>query len=167
MIVTRCCSAAAARRSVEWNVILSVAAAFALGSAVEKSGLARAISETLTQASGGDLMWSLIAIYGGTLLLTELISHSAAVSLIFPIALNTAAGLGVSYMPYVAAVTVAGSLGFATPIGYQTHMMVYGPGGYRFTDFLRIGIPMDLICWAIAMVTIPMVFPLDTPALPP
>ena len=59
-----------------------------------------------------------------------------------------------------AAVTVAGSLGFATPLGYQTHMMVYSPGGYRFTDFLRIGIPMDLICWAIAMVTIPMVFPL-------
>ena len=57
-------------------------------------------------------------------------------------------------------VTVAGSLGFATPLGYQTHMMVYSPGGYRFTDFLRIGIPMDLICWIIAMITIPMVLPL-------
>jgi di/tricarboxylate transporter len=111
-------------------------------------------------------MLSLIAIYGGTLLLTELISHSAAVSLLFPIALNTAAGLEVSYMPYVAAVTVAGSLGFATPLGYQTHMMVYGPGGYRFTDFLRIGIPMDILCWAIAMFTIPWVFPLNSPVLP-
>lgn len=166
MILTRCCTPSNARRSVEWKVILSVAAAFALGSAVEKSGLAKAISETLTTAAGGSPMLSLVAIYGGTLLLTELISHSAAVSLIFPIAMNTAAGLGVSYMPYVAAVTVAGSLGFATPLGYQTHMMVYGPGGYRFTDFLRIGIPMDLICWAIAMVTIPWVFPLNTPALP-
>jgi di/tricarboxylate transporter len=62
-------------------------------------------------------------------------------------------------MPFVAAVTVAGSLGFATPLGYQTHMMVYSPGGYRFTDFLRIGIPMDLVCWVIAMITIPMVLP--------
>jgi di/tricarboxylate transporter len=166
MIVTRCCTPSMARRSVEWKVILSVAAAFALGSAVEKSGLAKAFSETLTTASGGSPMLSLIGIYGGTLLLTELISHSAAVSLIFPIALNTAAGLGVSYMPYVAAVTVAGSLGFATPLGYQTHMMVYGPGGYRFTDFLRIGIPMDLLCWAIAMVTIPLAFPLNSPPLP-
>ena len=62
--------------------------------------------------------------------------------------------------------TVAGSLGFATPLGYQTHMMVYGPGGYRFTDFLRIGIPMDILCWAIAMATIPWVFPLTAPPLP-
>jgi di/tricarboxylate transporter len=166
MILTRCCTPSAARRSVEWNVILSVAAAFALGSAVEKSGLAKAISESLASAAGGSPMLSLVAIYGATLLLTELISHSAAVSLIFPIAMNTATALHVGYEPYVAAVTVAGSLGFATPLGYQTHMMVYGPGGYRFTDFLRIGIPMDLLCWAIAMVTIPMVFPLTAAPVP-
>ena len=61
---------------------------------------------------------------------------------------------------WVALCTGAGSLGFATPLGYQTHMMVYGPGGYRFVDFLRIGIPMDILCFAIAMATIPLVFPL-------
>jgi di/tricarboxylate transporter len=164
MLFTRCCTSAQARRSVEWKVILSVAAAFGLGAAVEKSGLASAIAETLTAAAKGDPTYSLAAIYGVTLLLTELISHSAAVSLIFPIALGTAERLGIDYMPFVAAVTVAGSLGFATPLGYQTHMMVYGPGGYRFTDFLRIGIPMDILCWALAMVTIPMVFPLVAPA---
>jgi di/tricarboxylate transporter len=160
MLVTRCCTSAIARRSVEWKVILSVAAAFALGTAVEKSGLARAIAESLTWASQGKAMLSLIAIYGGTLLLTELISHSAAVSLLFPIALGTAQSLGIDYMPFVAAVTVAGSLGFATPLGYQTHMMVYGPGGYRLADFMRIGIPMDILCWILAMLTIPQVFPL-------
>ena len=160
MLFTRCCTSSQARRSVEWKVILAVAAAFALGGAVEKSGLAKAIAGSLTAAAGGDPWLSLVAIYGGTLLLTELISHSAAVSLLFPIALGTAQNLGIDYMPFVAAVTVAGSLGFATPLGYQTHMMVYSPGGYRFTDFLRIGVPMDLICWAIAMVTIPLVFPL-------
>jgi di/tricarboxylate transporter len=105
-------------------------------------------------------MLSLVAIYGGTLLLTELISHSAAVSLLFPIGLGTAQSLGIDYMPFVAAITVAGSLGFATPLGYQTHMMVYGPGGYRFADFLRVGIPMGILCWILAMLTIPMVFPL-------
>jgi len=160
MLFTRCCTSSQARRSVEWKVILAVAAAFSLGGAVEKSGLAKALAATLTSAAGGDPLLSLAAIYGGTLLLTELISHSAAVSLLFPIALGTAHNLGIDYMPFVAAVTVAGSLGFATPLGYQTHMMVYSPGGYRFTDFLRIGIPMDLICWAIAMTTIPLVFPL-------
>jgi di/tricarboxylate transporter len=160
MLFTRCCTSTQARQSVEWKVILTVAAAFALGTAVETSGLAAAIAQTVTTLAGGNPMISLAAIYGGTLLLTELISHSAAVSLFFPIALGTADRLGIDYMPFVAAVTVAGSLGFATPLGYQTHMMVYSPGGYRFTDFLRIGIPMDLICWTIAMITIPMVLPL-------
>ena len=160
MLFTRCCTSVQARHSVEWKIILSVAAAFALGTAVEKSGLARVIAETITDAARGDPRLSLAAIYGGTLLLTELISHSAAVSLLFPIALGTAASLNIDYMPFVAAVTVAGSLGFATPLGYQTHMMVYGPGGYRFTDFLRVGIPMDIICWMLAMLTIPLVYPL-------
>jgi di/tricarboxylate transporter len=159
MLVTRCCTSSQARLSVEWKVIFTVAAAFALGTAVEKSGLAAAISQSVTALSGGSPMISLAAIYGGTLLLTELISHSAAVSLFFPIALGTAERLGVGYMPFVAAVTVAGSLGFATPLGYQTHMMVYSPGGYRFTDFLRIGIPMDVVCWIIAMIMIPLVMP--------
>ena len=163
MLFARCCTATQARRSVEWKIIVSVAAAFALGTAVEKSGLARAIAESLTSVAGGNPRLSLAAIYGATLLLTELISHSAGVSLLFPIALGTADSLGISYMPFVAAVTVAGSLGFATPLGYQTHMMVYSPGGYRFTDFMRIGIPMDILCWAIAMVTIPWVFPLSPP----
>ena len=161
MILASCCTSSMARQSVEWKIILSIAAAFALGTAVNKSGLASAIAQSLTSAASGNAMLSLAAIYGGTLLLTELISHGAAVSLLFPIALETAARLGIGYMPFVAAVTVAGSLGFATPLSYQTHMMVYGPGGYRFTDFLRIGIPMDLLCWSIAMVTIPMVFPLQ------
>jgi di/tricarboxylate transporter len=160
MLFTRCCTSTQARRSVEWKVILTIAAAFALGTAVETSGLAAALAQTVTVLAGGDAWLSLALVYLGTLLLTELISHSAAVSLFFPIALGTAQRLGIDYMPFVAAVTVAGSLGFATPLGYQTHMMVYSPGGYRFTDFLRIGIPMDLICWIIAMITIPMVIPL-------
>jgi di/tricarboxylate transporter len=160
MLLTRCCTATQARDSIEWKVILTVAAAFALGTAVESSGLAGAIAQTVTRFSNGNPMVALAVIYGGTLLLTELISHSAAVSLFFPIALGTAEQLGIDYMPFVAAVTVAGSLGFATPLGYQTHMMVYSPGGYRFKDFLRIGIPMDIICWIIAMITIPMVLPL-------
>jgi len=162
MLATRCCTSAAARRSVEWKIIVSVAAAFALGTAVEKTGVAKALAESLTSAASDNAWFSLIAIYAGTLLLTEIVSHSAAVSLLFPIALQTASNLGLGYMPFVAAVTVAGSLGFATPLGYQTHMMVYGAGGYRFSDFLRIGIPMDLLCGTIAVFMIPICIPFHT-----
>jgi di/tricarboxylate transporter len=159
LLATGCMTSAAARASVEWHVIIAVAAAFALGGAVEKTGVATALAVTLTAAAGGDAWLSLVGLYACTLLLTELVSHSAAVSLTFPIALQTAANLGLGYMPFVAAVTVAGSLGFATPLGYQTHMMVYGAGGYRFSDFVRIGVPMDLLCGAIALVTIPLCLP--------
>ncbi|MBI4636102.1 MAG: SLC13 family permease [Candidatus Rokubacteria bacterium] len=159
LIGSRCCTATAARRSVDWKIIVSVAAAFALGTAVEKTGLAKAVAQTLTSAAGSSPLLSLIAVYAGTLLLTEMVSHGAAVSLVFPIALQTAANLGLGYMPFVAAVMVAGSLGFATPLGYQTHMMVYGPGGYRFRDFLRIGIPMDVLCGVIAVTMIPLCIP--------
>lgn len=160
MLFLRCCNSAQARRSVEWKIIISIAAAFALGSAVQNTGLAEAFAHSLTGVAGNNPMLSLVVIYAGTLLLTELISHSAAVSLMFPIAIGTATALGIDYMPFVAAVTTAGSLGFATPLGYQTHMMVYSPGGYRFTDFLRIGIPMDILCMTIALIMIPIVFPL-------
>lgn len=159
LLLTRCCTAASARNSVEWKVIIAIAAAFALGTAVEKCGVAKAIALSLTAAASGDHWWSLVGIYVCTLLLTELVSHSAAVSLTFPIALQTAAALDQHYMPFVAAVTVAGSLGFATPLGYQTHMMVYGAGGYRFTDFLRAGVPMDILCGTIAVFMIPWAIP--------
>ncbi|HYC53607.1 MAG TPA: SLC13 family permease [Candidatus Binatia bacterium] len=159
LLATGCMTSTAARDSVEWNVIIAVAAAFALGVAIEKTGVARALAMSLTSAAQGSAMLSLAGIYVCTLLLTEMVSHSAAVSLTFPIAIQTAANLGVGYMPFVAAVTVAGSLGFATPLGYQTHMMVYGAGGYRFSDFLRIGIPMDIFCAIIAIFMIPLVIP--------
>ena len=106
-------------------------------------------------------MISLAAIYGGTLLLTELISHSAAVSLFFPDRAGNCRTAG-DRLHAVRRRGDGGRLARASRLrfGYQTHMMVYSPGGYRFTDFLRIGIPMDLLCWAIAMITIPMVLPL-------
>ena len=83
--------------------------------------------------------------------------HSVLIAAV--VALLPTASVLASHTPNPTSVTVAGSLGFATPLGYQTHMMVYSPGGYRFTDFLRIGIPMDIVCWIIAMITIPWVLP--------
>ena len=101
----------------------------------------------------------MLLVYGVTLLLTELITNNAAAALAFPLALATADHLQVSVMPFVVAVMMAASAGFATPIGYQTNLMVYGPGGYRFNDYLRIGIPLDVLIAAVTLVLAPVFWP--------
>ena len=101
---------------------------------------------------------SLAVVYGVTLIVTELITNNAAAALMFPFAMATAAGLDVNYMPFVIAVMMAASAGFATPIGYQTNLMVYGPGGYRFSDYVKIGVPLDLVIWVVAIVLTPIFF---------
>ncbi len=159
MLATRCCTGQQARRSVDWNVLIAIAASLAIGQAIQSSGLAKVLSGQLIGLASGHVLWSLIVIYGISLLLTELVTNNAAAVLVFPIAMQTARDLGVSYVPFVMAITVAASLGFATPMGYQTHMMVYGPGGYRFTDFLRIGLALDVLCWIVAVIVIPIAFP--------
>jgi di/tricarboxylate transporter len=108
---------------------------------------------------GTEPMLQLAVIYLSTMLLTELLSNTTAVVLAYPIALATAAQLGVDHMPFVVALTIAGSCGFATPIGYQTNLMVYGPGGYRFVDFLRFGGPLNLVVAAVTLLVTPRAFP--------
>jgi len=100
------------------------------------------------------------AIYLLTSVLTEMVSNNAVAVVVTPIAIGLAQAMGVDPRPYVVAVMVAASASFATPIGYQTNMLVYGPGGYRFTDFLRVGIPLNLSIGIIVSVMIPYVFPL-------
>ncbi len=93
------------------------------------------------------------------MVLNELISNNAAAALSFPFCLESARLLGVSERPFIMAVTLAASYAFASPIGYQTHMMVFGPGGYRFTDFMRVGIPLNLLMWIVAIILIPWIWP--------
>jgi di/tricarboxylate transporter len=94
-----------------------------------------------------------------TLVVTELITNNAAAALMFPFALATARQLDVSYLPFVIAVMMAASAGFATPIGYQTNLMVYGPGGYKFSDYVKIGVPLDILIGIITVAIAPLVFP--------
>jgi di/tricarboxylate transporter len=94
-----------------------------------------------------------------TLLLTEVLSNNATAVMMIPIVLGLAAELGVDSRPFVIAVTVSASCAFALPMGYQTHLMVYGPGGYRFSDFLRVGIPLNIICWILSCLLIPLIWP--------
>ncbi|MCC6203010.1 MAG: SLC13 family permease [Gammaproteobacteria bacterium] len=159
MLATRCCAATTARRMVDWQVLIVIAAAIGIGRAVTETGLANSIATGLIGLAGEDPLFQLAIIYGVTMLFTELLSNNTAAVLIFPIALATAVKLGVHPMPFIVAMTIAASCGFATPVGYQTNLMVYGPGGYRFTDYLKFGGPLNLVVAAVTLTLTPIVFP--------
>ncbi len=159
MLFFKCLSVRNARRSVDWEVLLAIAASFALGAALEKTGAARNIAEGMIQLAGGSPWVALAVIYAMTLIATELITNNAAAALACPFAIATARDLNVSAMPFVIAVAMAASAGFATPIGYQTNLMVYGPGGYKFSDYVKIGIPLDILVGVITVLLAPFVWP--------
>lgn len=150
-----------ARAAVDLNVIVLIASAFGLGAAMESSGLAARLATLLTGSlSAFGPTGALLGIVVATVVLTELITNSAAAALIFPIAISTAQALGLNPRPLGIAVAIAASASFLTPLGYQTNTMVYGPGGYRFTDYLRLGLPLTVVVIVVAVLVIPMGWPL-------
>ncbi len=160
MVLTRCMSAADARQTVEWPVLIAIGASFGLGSALEKSGAALFLSTQLvawTQPLGPYA--TLAAIYFVTMVLNELITNNGAAALAFPFCLKAAELSHCDSRPFVMAVALAASFAFASPVGYQTHMMVYGPGGYRFSDFVKVGVPLNLLLWIASVILIPMIWP--------
>ncbi len=159
MIVTRCCTATEARKSVDWQVLLVIGAALGIGSAIETSGAAQAIAGRLIGFAGGHPWLVLLMVGFVTTLFTEVITNNAAAVMVFPIAKASALGMGVSFMPFVFIIMVSASASFATPLGYQTNTMVYGIGGYRFGDYLRIGVPMNLMVLAISVALAPLIWP--------
>jgi di/tricarboxylate transporter len=159
MILTRCCTIKEARRSIDWSVLIVIGAALGLGRAMEVTGAAETLAGGVLSLAGTNPWLVLLGVYAVTSLLTEIITNNAAVALVFGIAQATAEQLGVSFMPFVIAIMMAGSASFATPLGYQTNTMVYGPGGYTFGDFLRIGVPMNVLMGLMAVLLTPLAFP--------
>ena len=159
VICTHCITPNEARKSIEWESLFLIAASFGIARAMEKTGLAELIAHSTISAAGEHPQALLAAIYLVTMVFTELMSNNAAAVLVFPIAWQTAADLGVNPMPFVMAVTVAASCGFATPMGYQTNLMVYGPGGYKFSDYVRFGGPLNLLVMAITVLLAPLIWP--------
>ena len=159
VICTHCITPNEARKSIEWESLFLIAASFGLARAMEKTGLAELIAHSTISAAGEHPQALLAAIYLVTMVFTELMSNNAAAVLVFPIAWQTAADLGVNPMPFVMAVTVAASCGFATPMGYQTNLMVYGPGGYKFSDYVRFGGPLNLLVMAVTVLLAPLIWP--------
>ena len=139
-------------------MLIVIAASFGLGQAMDVTGAASAIAGGLVGLVGGNPWASLLIIYLVTMVFTEILSNNGSAVLMFPIALATAASLDVSYMPFVTSIMIAASFGFATPIGYQTNLMVYGPGGYKFSDYLRLGVPLDLIMCVVVVAIAPFVW---------
>ena len=145
---------------ISWDILITIACAFAISSAMEESGLAALIASFIQDVSGSLGAWGALALlYIVTLVITELITNNAAAALAFPLALETAAKFGVDPMPFFIAICIAASAGFATPIGYQTNLIVQGAGNYKFTDFLKIGLPMDFIVMVISIGLIPLIWP--------
>lgn len=159
MLVTRCSDANAARRAIDWPVLIVIGASLALGRALQDSGAALYLARGWLALAGDSPRLTLAAVYVLTSLMTEVVTNNAAAALVFPFAVASAEALQVSPTPLVVAIMMAASASFATPVGYQTNLMVYGPGGYRFTDFLRIGVPMNLLMGVVAIGVIPRVWP--------
>jgi len=147
---------------------VAIGAAMGIGAGIKTSGLAGLVAHQLIGLAGGSPWMVLAMVYLVTLIFTELLTNNAAAALVYPIAIEASRGLAIatadgtrtaSHLPFAIAIMVAASSGFATPFGYQTHLMVYGPGGYRFSDFLRIGIPLDLLFMAVTVWLTPLFFP--------
>ncbi len=154
-----------AYRSIDWSLMFLIYSTLALGMAMESTGAAKFIAENLAfgaTAFVADAWKPLVllgVIYLITMVVTEVLSNNATVVLMMPIALGLAAQLGLDARPFAIAITLAASAAFATPIGYQTNTYVYSAGGYRFGDFLRIGVPLNLLYFAAAMLVIPFIWP--------
>ena len=147
-------------RQLNWPVYFLLAATIPLGAAIEKSGLAERIGGWISESGHGAGPWLALAVlYFATMVLTEVLSNASTAVLMVPVALSAAAGLGVDPRPFLMAVAFAASNGFVTPVGYQTNAMVYGAGNYRYADFLRAGIPLNLLFWVIASFAIPRIWP--------
>jgi di/tricarboxylate transporter len=160
LVATRCIGNDQAYQAVDWRVIVLLAGVIPLGIAMQKSGLAQGAADMTVGLVGGfGPLAVLAAVYLITALLTEMMSNNAAAVLITPIAFTTAVSLDVSPTPFLVAVLFAASTSFATPVGYQTNTMVYNAGNYRFVDFMKIGIPLNLLFWGIAVYYIPVFFP--------
>jgi len=160
LLVLRVITPEEAYASVEWKVIFLLAGVLSMGAALQKTGGDQVIANGLSGLLGdGSPLLALSIIFGITFLSTNVMSNNATAALMTPIALQLATSMGVSERPFIVGVMFAASLAFMTPMSYQTNSMIYVPGNYRFNDYLRVGTPLNILIWIVAMVVIPLYFP--------
>ncbi len=160
MVLTRCMRMAEARNAIDVQTLVTIGAALGLGRALSDSGAAEMVARQLVDWVGARPWWLLVVIYGLTVVLTEGITNNAVAAMLLPLAVTVAIEAGYNPRPFVIAVTIGASLSFLTPIGYQTNLMVMGPGGYRPIDYLRLGLLLAVVLGAINLWLIPWLWPL-------
>jgi di/tricarboxylate transporter len=161
LVLTRCINGPTARRSVDFSILVVIAAGLGIAVAMQKTGAAEAVANVLVGGAGSlGPMATLAVVYFVTVALAELLHHNAAAAIMFPIGVSAAVQAGLDPRAFVMAIALGANCAFASPVTYQTHLIVYGPGGYRFTDFVRVGLPLDLLCGAVALAVLPRAFPM-------
>lgn len=159
-VVTGCLDLRGAYKAIEWNVLFLIYGMLGIGMAMQKTGGAEWIAMGVVGALDGfEPIVVLAVVYLLTLILTELVTNNAVAILMTPIAISIAGSMGVDPRPFLVAIMFAASASFITPIGYQTNTYVYGAGGYRFSDFIKVGIPLSMMLWAAAVFLIPKFWP--------
>ncbi len=160
MVVFGCLSLGEAKRSIDWSVLVTIGSALGIATALEASGAAAILAQGVAGvgASFGPV-GVLGALIAGALLLNALVANAASVAIMFPVAVSAAAGLGLDPRPFVVGVTIGSALSMSTPI-YQTNLIVYGPGGYRFFDFTKVGVPLQVLLAIVCLLLIPLVWPM-------
>ena len=159
MIITHCCSIKQARESIDWGILMIFAGSVCMGMAIEKVGLAELLADNLLALAGNSPFWVLACVCVCGVVLSEFVSNTAAAAILYPVAYQTAMVMEVNPLTFCIGLLISVSLCFASPIGSPTHMLVYGPGGYRFADFMRVGIIMNIIMLIATLIFTPMVFP--------
>lgn len=160
MLLTRCCNIPQAKKAINWDVLMVFAGSVAIGKAIDATGLAQMMADSMIHLCGSNAIVALIIVCFMGTFLTEFISNTACGAIMAPIALKMATDMGVNPLTFAVGLMISVSSSFATPIGSPTHLLVYVPGGYRFNDFVRIGLPMNFIILAANIVITLLVFPL-------
>jgi di/tricarboxylate transporter len=160
MLICRCCNMDQAMRAINWEILMVFAGSAVLGLAIQKTGIAEYLANGILDVCGTNPLVVMTAVCLVGTFITEFISNTAAGAMFFPIMYDAAEKMGYEPFPFLVALMVSVSSSFATPIGSPTHMLVYGPGGYRFSDFMRIGLLMNLIILAANILIVNIVYPL-------
>ncbi len=158
MLLTGCLTSNRAWRSVDWQILVVLGAAVSLESAVTESGLSQLIATGLSAVGGTSPMAALAAVFVGTIVMTNIITNAAAAAFMFPVALSLANHLGVNFTPFAVILMVGASCGFINPAGFQTNLMVQGPGGYTFGDFAKVGLPLTIVVGVVVLLLAPLVY---------